>query len=149
MKKLIKLSILMALSIFANFSIAQKSPEEKTKIFIAKLNEKLTLSNDQQAKLNDVFLIHYNMMRELKKQFKNEDEESGKRAAKEQWSRTEQQLIMMLNDIQRSKYNDAKMKLRKNMINRKKKSVKGDIKNSKNKKPVEVDLEEPLDEEAF
>ena len=139
----------MALSIFANFSIAQKSPEEKTKIFIAKLNEKLTLSNDQQAKLNDVFLIHYNMMRELKKQFKNEDEESGKRAAKEQWSRTEQQLIMMLNDIQRSKYNDAKMKLRKNMINRKKKSVKGDIKNSKNKKPVEVDLEEPLDEEAF
>jgi len=139
----------MALSIFANFSIAQKSPEEKTKIFIAKLNEKLTLSNDQQAKLNDVFLIHYNMMRELKKQFKNEDEESGKRAAKEQWSRTEQQLIMMLNDVQRSKYNDAKMKLRKNMINRKKKSVKGDVKNSKNKKPVEVDLEEPLDEEAF
>lgn len=149
MKKLIKLNILMAFSIFASFAIAQKSPEEKTKIFIAKLNEKLTLSNDQQAKLNDVFLIHYNMMRELKKQFKNEDEESGKRAAKEQWSRTEQQLIMMLNDIQRTKYNDAKMKLRKNMINRKRKSVKGDIKNSKNKKPVEVDLEEPLDEEAF
>jgi hypothetical protein len=149
MKKLIKLNILMAFSIFASFAIAQKGPEEKTKIFIAKLNEKLTLSNDQQAKLNDVFLIHYNMMRELKKQFKNEDEESGKRAAKEQWSRTEQQLIMMLNDIQRTKYNDAKMKLRKNMINRKRKSVKGDIKNSKNKKPVEVDLEEPLDEEAF
>jgi tripartite-type tricarboxylate transporter receptor subunit TctC len=45
MKKLIKLSIVVALSIFANFAIAQKSPEEKTKIIVTKLTKKLTLSN--------------------------------------------------------------------------------------------------------
>ncbi len=149
MKKLIKLSIVVAFSIFTNFAIAQKSPEEKTKIFITKLTEKLTLSKDQQVKLNDIFFAHYNMMRDLRLQFKNEDKEIGKKAAKEQWSRTEQQLIMMLNDVQRSKYNDEKMKMRKNMMNRKIKNEKGDLKNSNNKKPVEVDVEEPLDEEAF
>ncbi len=149
MKILIKLSIVVAFSIFTNFTIAQKSPEEKAKIFITKLTEKLTLSKDQQVKLNDILLPHFNMMRDIRFQFKNEDKEIGKKAAKDQWSRTEQQLIMMLNDVQRSKYNDEKMKMRKNIMNRKIKNEKGDLKNSKNKKPVEVDVEEPLDEEAF
>ena len=72
MKKLIKLSIAVAFTIFANFTIAQKSPEEKTKIFITKLNEKLTLSKDQQVKLNDILLPHFNMMRDIRFQFKNE-----------------------------------------------------------------------------
>ena len=34
MKKLIKLSIVIAFSIIANFAVAQKSPEEKTKIIV-------------------------------------------------------------------------------------------------------------------
>jgi hypothetical protein len=149
MKKLIKLSIVVALSIFANFAIAQKSPEEKTKIIVTKLTKKLTLSNEQQVKLNDVFLTHFNMMRDLRMQFKNEDKELEKKAAKEQWSRTDQQVTNVLNDVQRTKYNEAKMKMRKNIMNRKNKNGKDDLKNLKNKRPVEVDVEEPLDEEAF
>ena len=147
MKKLIQLSILVAFSMFANFAIAQKSPEEKTKIIITKLNEKLTLSNEQQVKLNDIFLTHYNMMRDLKMQFKNEDKELGKKAAKEQWSRTDQQVMIVLNDVQRTKFNEAKKKMRKNIMNHK--NDNGDLKNKKNKKPEEVDIDEPLDEEAF
>jgi hypothetical protein len=149
MKNLIQLSMLVAFSMFANFAIAQKSPEEKTKIIITKLTDKLTLSNDQQVKLHDVFFTHFIMMRDLQIQFKNEDKEMGKKAAKEQWSRTDQQVMMILNDNQRIKFNEAKMKMRKNMMNRRNKSGKGDLKNSKNKKPVEIDIEEPLDEEAF
>ena len=149
MKKIIQLSITLAFTIFVNFAIAQKSPEEKTKIIITKLNEKLTLSNEQQVKLNDIFLTHYNMMRDLKMQFKNEDKELGKKAAKEQWSRTEQQLIMVFNEAQRSKYNEVKMKMRKEIMNRKIKSEKGDLQNSKSKKNIEVDVEEPLDEDSF
>ncbi len=139
----------MAFSIFANFAIAQKSPEEKTKIIVTKLTEKLTLNNEQQVKLNDIFLTHFNMVRDIQFQFKNEDKELGKKAAKEQWSRTDQQVMIVLNDVQRTKYNEAKMKMRKNIMNRKNKNGKGDLKNLKNKKPVEVDVEEPLDEEAF
>jgi len=149
MKNLIQLSMLVVFSMFANFAIAQKSPEEKTKIIITKLTDKLTLSNDQQVKLHDVFFTHFIMMRDLQIQFKNEDKEMGKKAAKEQWSRTDQQVMMILNDNQRIKFNEAKMKMRKNMMNRRNKSGKGDLKNSKNKKPVEIDIEEPLDEEAF
>jgi hypothetical protein len=149
MKKLIQLSITVALIIFANFAIAQKSPEEKTKIFITKLNEKLTLSKDQQVKLNDILLPHFNMMRDIRFQLKNEDKEIGKKTAKEQWSRTEQQLIMVFNEVQRTKYNEIKMKMRKDIMNRKIKSKKGDLQNSTNKKNVEVDIEEPLDEDSF
>lgn len=147
MKKLVKLSIVVALSIFANFAIAQKTPEEKTKIIVTKLTQKLTLSADQQQKLRDIFFPHFNMMKDLKTQFKNSDKEEGKRAAKELWSRTDQQVIMILDDTQRAKYNEAKMKVRKNMMNRNNK--KGNLKNSKNKKHVEVEVDEPLDEEAF
>ncbi len=147
MKKIIQLSITLAFTIFVNFAIAQKSPEEKTKIIITKLNEKLTLSNEQQVKLNDIFLTHYNMMRDLKMQFKNEDKELGKKAAKEQWSRTDQQVMIVLNDVQRTKFNEAKKKMRKNIMNHK--NDNGDLKNKKNKKPEEVDIDEPLDEEAF
>lgn len=149
MKNLIQLSILVAFSMFANFTIAQKSPEEKTKIIITKLTDKLTLSNDQQLQIRDVFFTHFVMMRDLKMQFKNEDKEMAKKVAKEQWSRTDQQVMMILNDVQRTKYNEAKMKMRKNIMNRRNKSGKGDLKNSKNKKPVEINIEEPLDEEAF
>jgi hypothetical protein len=89
------------------------------------------------------------MMRDLRMQFKNEDKELEKKAAKEQWSRTDQQVTNVLNDVQRTKYNEAKMKMRKNIMNRKNKNGKDDLKNLKNKRPVEVDVEEPLDEEAF
>jgi hypothetical protein len=149
MKKIIKLSIAIAFLIFTNCVIAQKSPEEKTKIFITKLTKKLTLSNEQQVRLNDIFLPHFNMMRDLRFQYKNEDKELGKKTAKEQWKITEQQLIMVLNEVQRSKYNELKMKMHKEIMNRKNKSKKGDLQNSKNKKPVEVDMDEPLDEDSF
>ncbi|MFZ4798957.1 MAG: hypothetical protein ACOYMA_15760 [Bacteroidia bacterium] len=149
MKKLVKLSIVVALCIFANFAIAQKSPEEKTKIIVTKLTQKLTLSADQQQKLNDIFTPHFNMMKDIRMQFKNGDKEEGKRAAKEQWSRTDQQVVMVLDDTQRAKYNEAKMKMRKNIMNRNNKKGKGDLKNSKNQKPVEIGVDEPLDEEAF
>jgi len=147
MKNLVKLSIVVALSIFANFAIAQKTPEEKTKIIVTKLTQKLTLSADQQQKLTDIFTPHFNMMKDIRIQFKNGDKEAGKRAAKEQWSRTDQQVVMILDDTQRAKYNEAKMKMRKNIMNRNNK--KGNAKNAKNKKPVEVEVDEPLDEEAF
>ncbi|MCF8429722.1 MAG: hypothetical protein K9G64_06275 [Bacteroidia bacterium] len=149
MKKLIKLSIVIAFSIIANFAVAQKSPEEKTKIMLKKLNEKLALNNDQQQKLNDIFITHYNMMRDIRFQFKNEDKELGKKTAKEQWSRTDQQVTMILNDVQRTKYNEAKIKMLKKTMNKKNKNVNGDLKNAKNQKPIEVDVDEPLDEEAF
>jgi len=147
MKNLVKLSIVVALSIFANFAIAQKTPEEKTKIIVTKLTQKLTLSADQQQKLTDIFTPHFNMMKDIRIQFKNGDKEAGKRAAKEQWSRTDQQVVMILDDTQRAKYNEAKMKMRKNIMNRNNK--KGNAKNAKNNKPVEVEVDEPLDEEAF
>jgi hypothetical protein len=147
MKKLVKISIVFAFTIFTNFAIAQNSLEEKTKIIIAKLTTKLTLSNEQQLQLKDIFLTHYNMMRDLKMQFKNEDKESNKKAAREQRVRTEQQVMMILNVAQQSKYNEEKMKMRKNIVNRNNKKV--NPQNAKIKTPVEVDVEEQLDEEAF
>jgi membrane-associated HD superfamily phosphohydrolase len=142
MKKLIKLSFVVALTIFANFAIAQKSAEEKTKMVVSKLNEKLALSEDQQQKISTVFTSHFNTVKELRKQFKSGDKGQAKIKIKEQWKKTDELVTAVLTDVQRPKYQDAKKELRNKMQNRKNKSGKGG-------KQLSKDEENILDDDAY
>ena len=102
------LFVLIALAIFANFSFAQRSPEEKTKMMVKKLTVKLALSGDQQQKLTDVFITHFNMMKDLHFQFKNADKHQSKTAFKEQWNRFSLQNKRRKNDFSGHRNGTAK-----------------------------------------
>jgi hypothetical protein len=141
MKKLIKLSFVVALTFFANFAIAQKSAEEKTKMVVSKLNEKLALNEEQQQKISTVFTSHFNTVKEIRKQFKSGDKEQAKIKIKEQWKKTDEQVIATLNETQRANYLDAKKDIRKKM--------QGRTKGGKNKKQLSKEDENLLDDEAF
>lgn len=145
MKNLIKLSILVTMSIFANFVFAQRSSEEKTKLVVTKLTEKLVLSAEQQQKLNDIFINHFNSVKDLRLQFKNSDKEAGKKEIKEEWNRTEQQVLNVLNDAQKPKYHEAKKEMRKNLHSKLKNNGRG----KGMKKTIEKDTENILDDEAY
>lgn len=142
MKKLIKLSFVVALSIIANFGFAQKNVAEKTKMVVSKLNEKLVLNVEQQQKVSAIFTAHFNSIKELRTQFKNGDKEQAKTAIKEQWKKTDEQIFTLLNDEQRTKYKDAKKDMRKNIQNRNNKKGKGG-------KLLSKDEENILDDDAY
>lgn len=148
MNKLIKLSIAIVLTLGVNLLFAQKGADEKAKMMVTKLTEKLALTAEQQQKATVIFTEHFNNMVGLKAEFKKSNSDQAKTAIKEQRKKTDKSLNGILNDDQKVKYEAAKKELRQSMKNKREGKRRGG-KGNKNAPATDPELENHLDDEAF
>ena len=145
MKKLIKLSIAIVLTLGVSLLFAQKGADEKAKMMVTKLTEKLALTADQQQKATVIFTEHFNNMVGLKAELKKANSDQAKTAIKEQRKKTDKSLNGILNDDQKVKYQAAKKDIRQSMKNKR----AGKSKGNKNAPSMDPEMESHLDDEAF
>lgn len=145
MKKLIKLSLAIVLTMGVNLLFAQKGADEKAKMMVTKLTEKLALTADQQQKATVIFTEHFNNMVGLRVELKKSNSDQAKIAIKEQRKKTDNRFTSILSDDQKVKYQAAKKEMRQSMKN--KRAGKG--KGNKNAPAMNPEMESHLDDEAF
>jgi hypothetical protein len=148
MNKLIKLSIAIVLTMGVNLLFAQKGADEKAKMMVTKLTEKLALTADQQQKATVIFTEHFNNMVGLKAELKKVNSDQARTAIKEQRKKTDRNLNGILNDDQKVKYEAAKKELRQSMKNKRAGKGRGS-KSNKNTPAMDPEMENHLDDEAF
>jgi hypothetical protein len=148
MKKLIKLSLAIVLTMGVNLLFAQKGADEKAKMMVNKLTEKLALTADQQQKATVIFTEHFNNMVGLRVELKKANSEQAKTAIKEQRKKTDNRFTSILSDDQKVKYQTAKKEMRQSMKNKRAGKGRGG-KGNKNVPPMDPEMESHLDDEAF
>jgi hypothetical protein len=148
MNKLIKLSLAIVLTMGVNLLFAQKGADEKAKMMVTKLTEKLALTADQQQKATVIFTEHFNSMVGLKTEFKKSNSDQAKTAIKEQRKKTDNRFTSILSDDQKVKYQAAKKELRQSMKNKRAGKGRGS-KGGKNTPAMDPEMENHLDDEAF
>jgi len=148
MKKLIKLSLAIVLTMGVNLLFAQKGADEKAKMMVTKLTEKLALTTDQQQKATVIFTEHFNNMVGLRAEFKKSNSEQAKTAIKEQRKKTDNSFTSILTDDQKVKYQAAKKEMRQSMKNKREGKGRGG-KGNKNAPAMDPEMENHLDDEAF
>jgi hypothetical protein len=148
MNKLIKLSLAIVLTMGVNLLFAQKGADEKAKMMVNKLTEKLALTADQQQKATVIFTEHFNNMVGLRADFKKVNSEQAKTAIKEQRKKTDNSFTSILTDDQKVKYQTAKKEMRQSMKNKRAGKGRGG-KGNKNVPPMDPEMESHLDDEAF
>jgi hypothetical protein len=148
MNKLIKLSLAIVLTMGVNLLFAQKGADEKAKMMVNKLTEKLALTADQQQKATVIFTEHFNNMVGLRADFKKVNSEQAKTAIKEQRKKTDNRFTSILSDDQKVKYQTAKKEMRQSMKNKRAGKGRGG-KGNKNVPPMDPEMESHLDDEAF
>ncbi len=148
MKKLIKLSLAIVLTLGVNLLFAQKGADEKAKMMVTKLTEKLALTADQQQKATVIFTEHFNNMVGLKAELKKSNSDQARTAIKEQRKKTDHRFTGILTDDQKVKYEAAKKELRQSMKNKRAGKGKGG-KGNKKAPPMDPEMESHLDDEAF
>jgi len=148
MNKLIKLSFALVLTFGFNLLFAQKGATEKAKIMVTKLTEKLALTADQQVKATSIFTDHFTNMVVLKAAFKKSNSDQAKTAIKEQRKKTDHLFTSTLTEEQKGKYEASKKEMRQNMIKKRGEYQKGG-KGNKNTNPMNPEMENHLDDEAF
>lgn len=148
MNKLIKLSIAIVLTLGVNLLFAQKGADEKAKMMVTKLTEKLALTADQQQKAIVIFTEHFNNMVGLKAELKKANSDQARTAIKEQRKKTDKSLNGILNDDQKAKYEAVKKELRQSMKNKRAGKGRGS-KGGKNTPAMDPEMENHLDDEAF
>ncbi len=121
-------------------SFGQKRAEKKVDFFVSKLTEKLALSADQQSKAKVIYTNHIEKVKALRASLKTATEEQKKAALKEQWQKTDAELLATLTDEQKTKYAAAKKEMRKNVRARRE---------GKGKKAGSSEVPDALDDEAF
>jgi hypothetical protein len=148
MNKLIKLSLAIVLTMGVNLLFAQKGADEKAKMMVTKLTEKLALTADQQQKATVIFTEHFNSMVGLKTELKKSNSDQAKTAIKEQRKKTDNRFTSILSDDQKVKYQAAKKELRQSMKNKRAGKGRGS-KGGKNTPAMDPEMESHLDDEAF
>jgi hypothetical protein len=148
MKKLIKLSLAIVLTMGVNLLFAQKGADEKAKMMVTKLTEKLALTADQQQKATVIFTEHFNNMVGLKAELKKANSDQAKTAIKEQRKKTDNRFTSILSDDQKVKYQAAKKEIRQSMKNKRAGKGRGG-KGNKNAPSMDPEMESHLDDEAF
>lgn len=148
MNKLIKLSLAIVLTMGVNLLFAQKGADEKAKMMVTKLTEKLALTADQQQKATVIFTEHFNSMVGLKTELKKSNSDQAKTAIKEQRKKTDNRFTSILSDDQKVKYQAAKKELRQSMKNKRAGKGRGS-KGGKNTPAMDPEMENHLDDEAF
>ncbi|MFY7734694.1 MAG: hypothetical protein ACOVSR_14515 [Bacteroidia bacterium] len=148
MNKLIKLSLAIVLTLGVNLLFAQKGADEKAKMMVTKLTEKLALTADQQQKATVIFTEHFNSMVGLKTELKKSNSDQAKTAIKEQRKKTDNRFTSILSDDQKVKYQAAKKELRQSMKNKRAGKGRGS-KGGKNTPAMDPEMENHLDDEAF
>lgn len=148
MNKLIKLSIAIVLTLGVNLLFAQKGADEKAKMMVTKLTEKLALTADQQQKATVIFTEHFNNMVGLKAELKKANSDQARSAIKEQRKKTDRNLNGILNDDQKAKYEAVKKELRQSMKNKRAEKGRGG-KGNKNAPAMDPEMENHLDDEPF
>jgi Spy/CpxP family protein refolding chaperone len=87
MKNLIKLSLAMLMVVYSFASFAQKGPkksvDERAKMVVTKLTEKLALTDEQQKKATEIFTNHFNEVKALRESSKDQPKEQVKASIKE------------------------------------------------------------------
>ncbi len=139
MKIIFRSTLLLFLVSVSLLSFAQRNGEKRADFFVSKLTEKLALSADQQSKAKVIFVNHFEKIKALRASLKTATEEQKKTALKEQWQKTDAELLATLTDAQKTKYAEAKKEMRKNLKGRK---------DGKGKKAPEG-VSDALDDEAF
>lgn len=148
MKKLIKLSLAIVLTMGVNLLFAQKGADEKAKMMVTKLTEKLALTADQHQKATVIFTEHFNNMVGLKAELKKANSDQAKTAIKEQRKKTDNRFTSILSDDQKVKYQAAKKEIRQSMKNKRAGKGRGG-KGNKNAPSMDPEMESHLDDEAF
>ncbi len=139
MKIIFRSTLLLFLVSVSLLSFAQRNGEKRADFFVSKLTEKLALSADQQSKAKVIFVNHFEKIKALRVSLKTATEEQKKAALKEQWQKTDAELLATLTDAQKTKYAEAKKEMRKNLKGRK---------DGKGKKAPEG-VSDALDDDAF
>lgn len=139
MKIILRSTLLLFLVSVSLLSFAQRNGEKRADFFVSKLTEKLALSADQQSKAKVIFVNHFEKVKALRESLKTATEEQKKTALKEQWQKTDAELLATLTDAQKTKYAEAKKEMRKNLKGRK---------DGKGKKAPEG-VSDALDDDAF
>ena len=143
MKNIVKSIAVLLLFVSTSATLfAQRQKGSKMEIVMAKLTEKLSLTPDQQSKVKAIFSTHFDQMKALKEQVKNLSAEDKKTALKGQWKKTDDAMLAVLNDTQKTKYQEAKKEMRKN---RKTRNAEGRHKG----KEAQQDVQELLDDGAY
>ncbi|MFA9213243.1 MAG: hypothetical protein ACEQSR_05280 [Candidatus Methylacidiphilales bacterium] len=150
MNKLIKLGLALVLTLGMSQLFAQKGADEKAKMMVTKLTEKLTLTADQQQKATVIFTEHFNNMVGLRAELKKANSEQARTAIKEQRKKTDNSFTSILTDDQKVRYQAAKKEMRQSMKNKKEgKGRGGKGKGNKNAPAMDPEMENHLDDEAF